>query len=193
MKYSLECQVLSNIFIGQTIKIIEAEKEFTFKPNEKGILSKIQITKRITNAENLLPEIKRKENSPMHIVLNEDPILRKEIISDFQYLEGHIGLIANLTKIFWNEPSVEWIPETEEEKNRLQVFSAHFGREFSNQPSKFNIDIVKSIIKNKPNRNSLTVLMAFYRDGKVFFDTSKFIVAFYDFYYIIEDLFGNGA
>jgi hypothetical protein len=191
LKYSLECQVVSNILIGQTITFVEAGKEFVFTSNEKGILTKIKITDKVENPEKFYSKIS--ETKPPQITINEDPLIREELISYFQYLEGHLGLIANLTKIFWNEPTVEWIPENDEERNKLKVFSAHFSRAHSNLPTELDVKVIMSIIRNKPNRDNLTILMSFYREGKVFFDRFEYINAFYDFYFILEDLFGKEA
>jgi hypothetical protein len=193
LKYSIECQVLSNILINKTISFVEVEKEYVFTPNEKGILNKVKIVKTISNPDKFYSEIKdtNRKNVPHEIILNEDPLIREEIILDFQYLEAHLGFIANLTRIFWNEPSIEWIPETDEERNRLKVFSAHFTRGFSNQPTELNINVFKSIIKTKSYKDNLIILMSFYREGKVFFDRFEFINAFYDFYFILEDMFGK--
>jgi hypothetical protein len=193
LKYSLECQVLSNILIRQTISFVEGEKEYVFTPNEKGILNKIKIIQTIRNPDKFYSEMKEtnRKNSPIEIIVKEDALIREEIISDFQYLEGHIGFIANLTKIFWNEPAIEWIPETDEERNKLKVFSAHLKKAYSDLPTELNIGIFKSIIKTKPNKDNLTILMSFYREGKVFFNRFEYINAFYDFYFILEDLFGK--
>lgn len=174
------------------IGFAEGGKEFQFIPNDSGILYSIKIIKILSNPEKFYSKIDNLD-SAKQIQINEDPLIRQEIISDFQYLEGHIGLIADLTKIFWNEPAVEWIPENDEERNRLKVFSVHFERAYSHNPTELNINVFKSIIKNKPKIDSLTILMSFYHEGKVFYNRFDYIIAFYDFYFILEDLFGKGA
>lgn len=48
------------------------------------------------------------------------------------------------------------------------------------------------IIKSRLNYNKLTILKAFYNDGDRFFREFKFINAYYNFYFVIEDLYGDG-
>ena len=192
MKYGLECKVTSNIFIEKMVNIVEGEKEFQLIPNDSGILSSIKIIKKLSNPEKFYSKIDDL-GSVKHIQINEDTQVRLEIISDFQYLESCIGLIADLTKIFWNQPAVEWIPENDEERNRLKVFSAHFERAYSHEPTKMNINVFESLIKDKSKLDSLTILMSFYHEGKVYHNSFEYINAFYDFYFILEDLFGKRA
>ena len=191
MKYSIECSVLSNIWIGRTVSFLELEKEYIFRCNEKGILNSIKITKKLKNPDKFYSETDS-TTSPIQILMKEDPDIRQEMISEFQYLEAHIGLIANLTKIFWNEPWTEWIPETDEERNKTKVLSAHFERA-SPPPTVLNANVLKRIINDRPIKNDLTILMSFCREGKVFFDRLEFINAFYDFYFVLEDLYGKGC
>jgi len=190
VKYSLECEVISNILIGQVVCFVKDEKEFIFSPNKNGILNKIKICKKIYDTDKFYSEIST-ESSPIKITMKEDPVVRDEMVSDFQYLEGSLGFVTQLTKIFWNEPITEWIPETDEERNKLKVFSAEFRRENSHPPTKLNPNVLENMLRNERIRSSLTILMSFYREGKVFFDRLEFINAFYDFYFILEDLFGK--
>ena len=134
--------MLSNISIGQTIRFAQNEKEYIFLPDDDGILSKIKIIKTIHNADKFYSKIAK--TSPIAITFNEDPAVREEMISDFQYLEAHIGFITQLAKIFWNEPLIEWIPETEDERNKLEVFSAQFRRETSFPPTKLSIKFFRN-------------------------------------------------
>jgi hypothetical protein len=190
VKYSLECEVISNILIDRAICFVRNEKEYIFSPNENGILNKVKIRKKIYDAAKFYSEIST-ENSPIKITMKEDPLVRNEIVSDFQYLEGSLGFVTQLTKIFWNEPITEWIPETDEERNKLKVFSAQFRKENSHPPTKLTPNVLEIILRNEHTRSSLTILMSFYREGKVFFDRLEFINAFYDFYFVLEDLFGK--
>lgn len=192
MKYSIECKTTSNIYLGHEINFQLGSKFFIFITNANGILERIKIIKEIEDVEKFYSEISTK-SSPTKININDDSVVREDIISDFQYLEGQLGFASQLTKIFWNEPFIEWIPETDEEKNRLKVFSSHFERVKVFPPTNFPSNFLKAIVEEKVNLDSFTLLTSFYREGKVFFDRQEFINAFYDFYFILEDLFGNNS
>ena len=194
MKYSLECQIISNILIGKTISFVEDGKEFVFSPNEKGILTTVKIEKKVKNPEQFYSKVTpANKNSKMEITIDNDPAIYEEMITDFQYLEGFLGFVADLTKIFWNEAEIRYSPETDEERTKLNILSAHFKSSgYPKSPQHLNVSNLMEIIKGKPKLDSLTILMSFYREGKVFFDRLEYINAFYDFYFILEDLFGRG-
>jgi len=190
LKYSIECKVTSNIYLEHEASFQLGNKYFAFSTNANRIIDRIKIIEEVKNPEQFYSKISS-QTSSIKVQINDDPTVREDIITYFQYLEGQLGFSSQLTKIFWNEPFIEWIPETEEEKNNLHVFSSHFERVTTFPPTHFPVNILKSIVEEKTNLDSYTLLTSFYREGKVFFDRLEFINAFYDFYFILEDLFGN--
>lgn len=193
MKYSLECRVDSKIFMERGLKIVRGKKEYIFTPNNDGMLAFIKIITQVDNPERFYSKIEDgDEKVKLHIAIERDATLYDELESDFQYIESALAFIGKLQRIHWSDPKQEWIPETDEEKSKLKVFSAHFTRKPSEIPTRLKDECFVDVLRQKDRFDCLTTLKSFYRKGKNSFDQALYIDAFYNFYFIIEDLFGEG-
>ncbi len=192
MKYSLECVVDSKIFIGKEMKIVEGRKEYILNPNKDGMLASIKIITKVDNPERFYSKMEYNNEKIKHIVIEADPPVFDELKSDFQYIESALAFIGNLRRVHWYEPKQEWIPETEKERSKLKVFTAHFARKSPETQTRLKREHFVDVLRTKDRFDCLTTLKSFYRKGKNAFDQALYIDAFYNFYFIIEDLFGGG-
>jgi hypothetical protein len=106
------------------------------------------------------------------------------------------GLLAphGLQSINLNEPRQEWIPENDREKAELQVYSfqsktGHLPRDQANT-SPFSF-VIASIIGAK-QAVPFEAALSFLRRGYLDMESWAYIDAFYDFYFMLERLYGNG-
>lgn len=125
MKYSIECKVELKIWLQKPITIKHENKEYSFIPDKNGLLSSIKITTPVTNPAEFYSII---EDTPddiakTHIIIRRDYELSAQIIKEFQQLESFLAFNTNLDRIFWNKAKDEIICETEEEKEKTQIFS----------------------------------------------------------------------
>lgn len=164
MKYSLECGVDSKIFIGKEMKIVEGKKEYILTPNKDGMLAFIKIITKVDNPERFYSKIEdSNEKIKPHITIEADPTVFDELKSDFQYIESALAFIGNLQRIHWSDPKQEWIPETDEEKSKLKVFSAHFTRKPSEIPTRLKDEYFVDVLRQKDKFDACMLGHAPYR------------------------------
>jgi len=193
MQYSLGYPADSLVRITGVYNFKMGDKEYSIIPNEQGFISHFKIVKKIQNPEEFYSEISPgKGDSKLTISIKSGIGVVDELKSDFQYLESSIAFMGSFTKIRWENPIQEWIPETEEEKSKLKIIKFEHKKigclkSISILPEKD----FKEMILDKLKYDSLTILQAFYNDGKNFYDDFKYINAFYNFYFVIEDIYGG--
>ena len=194
MKYSLGYPADSLVRITGVYNFKLGDKEYSIIPNEQGFISHFRIVKKIQNPEEFYSKISPgKGDIKLTINIKSGKGVVDELKSDFQYLESSIAFMGSFTKIHWENPIQKWIPETEEEKAKLKILRfEHSKLGYKRSLPIFYINDFKEMILDKPKYDSLTVLQAFYNDGKNFYDEFKYINAFYNFYYVIEDIYGDG-
>lgn len=193
MKYSLQSMVDSRIVIGSVIDIVENTKEYIFTPDKEGILVSLKIIKKVDDPEKFYSKIEKgDEKVKLKITVETDEAIFRDLRSDFQYIESYLAFIGNLKKIHWEEAKQEWIPETPEEKSKLNVFGVSLNRTYPDAPTPLRKDILMGIVRGKDKYDGLTTLKSFYREGKNFFTQFRYVDAFYYFYFILEDLHGGG-
>lgn len=194
MKYALECSVDSLTKIEEEYEIGYENKKYILTPNEKGFIAKIQIIRDIEEPEKFYSEIgPGKGESVATFNIRSDPEIHNELVSDLQYLESQISFGGNYTKIHWEDPKIDYIPESKEEREKSKIISIE--RTSSGYPVRrilLREETFKGFIEDKEHYEGLSVLKAFYCNGDNEFRHYNYINAFYNFYFIIEDLYGDG-
>jgi hypothetical protein len=195
MKLSLECSVEGKVKINKELKVVEGSKEYVLIPDKEGWLSKIKIVRKVVAPDKYSAKILPGNGKAKHkIKIGGDREEYLELIREFQELEGILSFetIGSLKSIEWDAPTENFIAETEEEKELVQVHDVCFKKEYPDYPASLDEEGFGRIIRNKEHYVSLIVPQAFYREGTNEFTSRRYINAFYNFYFILEDLYGKG-
>ncbi len=194
MKFSVECRVKSKTEIGKKLNYKEGKFEYSFIPNDKGILEKINITVKVDNPEKFKSEIKpSQENGVSHIFnVGGDKELFDLIIDQFQTLESAYAVQFGVKKIYWESTQNSVIPETEEEKLLVQISSTTFEEKYPDPIVQVKPQLLFDVIQSLDDYKELKILLGFYREGKLEYSSLRYINSFYNFYFVLEGLYGNG-
>ena len=195
MKLSLECSIKGKIKIGKQLKVVKGSKEYLLIPDNKGWLSKIKIIKKVAVPNKYSAKIGPGKGKVNHeITISGDREEYLELIREFQELESILSFATtgSLKSIEWDAPTEEFIPETEEEEKQVQIHGFHFKREHLDLPGFLDEESFDEIIRSKERYVWLIVPQAFYREGANEFASKRYINAFYNFYFILEDFYGKG-
>ncbi|MFP3949896.1 MAG: hypothetical protein ACLFUZ_02250 [Candidatus Micrarchaeia archaeon] len=192
MKFSMECEVEASSLLSDTVSINHDGIEYTFYPNEEGKLGKIQLTMPVEDPEKFYSEIKSNPSGRVKhsIRMDLDAEIHQRLTLEFQRLEAvltHNGVRC----IVWDQPKLSWIPETEEEKAKTKVFSLEQKKEYPQIEEKLDNELLEREIGSLNKYDELIVLHAFLREGKNEFRKFRYINAFYNFYFVLEDLYGG--
>ena len=163
--------------------------EFRLK---EGVLSELSVTFS-DFPEDCIPTIAPHKEGKIKasISVSCDPFWN-DLVSDIRTIEGALCLWG-VTEIGVEYCKIEWIPETESEKERIQIYSFSAARE-EKPPENLAMGVdlfVRSILAVADLRESETP-MNFYRRGKLDVLEERYIEGIYDFYFFLETLFADG-
>lgn len=195
MKLSLECSVKGKVKIGRQLKVVNGLKEYLLIPDDKGWLSSIKIIKKVAVPQKYSAKIEPGEGKvKAKIVIDGDRDEYLELVREFQELESVLSFATtgSLKSVAWDAPREDFIPETEEEKRQVSVYGFHFTKEYPDYPASLDEGAFDVIIKSKEHYGSLLMPKAFYKDGINEFTSRRYINAFYNFYFVLEDFYGEG-
>ena len=195
MKYALECSVDGKVMIGDAIEIAKASKNYLLIPDKQGWLSSIKIVTKVANPQKFHPRIESGNGRvAAKVIIERDHELRRELVREFQELESVLSFNTNgcLKSIGWDEPKEEVIPETDEEKAQVSISGFHLRKEYPDYAAKLDEKTFNQIVQSKHLYVSLVVPKAFFREGINEFHLRRYINAFYNFYFVLEDLYGQG-
>jgi hypothetical protein len=193
MKISLECEIDSIVKISSPLILKFMENTYTFSPNEEGVLSKVKIT-----FDPPKPELYGSRFEPMPddpskklLVFDTDSEFDKSIIEEFQYIEGMLALMGGVKRVKWQAPIIEYLPENEEEKQRVRISSFALERIQSENDIVIPDKDFGQMILRKDTHRLLNVYLSFFREGMNEYKSFRFINAFYNFYFILEGIYGK--
>lgn len=108
-------------------------------------------------------------------------------------IEGLLSLYG-VTSIEVDNPEETWLPDSEEERRRLQVFS--FARQTVEMPDAelptVPFDLVARSILVARHAQDIEVALSFYRKGRIDIREERYLEAIYDLYFMLESVFGEG-
>lgn len=116
--------------------------------------------------------------------------------------QNEVKNIVNIVEGLWaiwdvegidkNTPTIVWVPEDEEEKGMIKVNSyTHKEADFNNS-EQLPFDLIARPIIFAIENMDYDMTFSFYRRAKNELDSENYIDAIYNFYFILETLFGNG-
>lgn len=194
MKFSLECETDCKIQLPKEISIKHEDKTYIFYPGEGNILKRIKIIADVKHPEQFYSIIKAtpNEKSKMCITINRDKELYDSIIKDFQELESRLAFNSNLKKIRWEELKEEVICETDEERKKVGIIGNSQKKQYKDDEEDLDEKFLRDIIETKEKYSSLTIPLSFWREANNDFKSFRYIHVFFNSYFILEGLYGNG-
>ncbi|HWX42593.1 MAG TPA: hypothetical protein VN345_15690, partial [Blastocatellia bacterium] len=135
MKFSLECQVESEAILtegGRPCNEMGFDCDgriYIFRADSRGYLASIRV---ISKAEN--PERYWSRRDPDAAIptfaFRSDKELNGSIIKELQLLEGMLAFLTSgsIREVEWGFPTFEYLPETEEERQRARLRNFTLGK-----------------------------------------------------------------
>jgi hypothetical protein len=194
MIISIECEVEGSVRIREIIRTIVGSKEYILKPDGAGWLKTITITKSANRPEEYSRKLEMNPRTNEKIIrIQRDVAEYDELLWDFQELESLLSYETHggLKKIAWDTRNEEWIPETDEEEERVPISGLKQSKPQDFEKS-LNAERFVQLVNTKKKYESLVVLKAFFREGLNEFYSARYINAFYNFYFILEDVYCRG-
>lgn len=192
MKFSMECDVVSETLLDGETPILANERTYIFYPNEKGLLSKIKIITDVPDPKRFYSVTKHDaQQRTLHIKVNQDTDLYSSVFQEFQELESLLAFEFDLRGINWKSARYDLILESDEERDKAEFLGLQEIPTITNPPQKATGPALQIILGHKRHLEPLIVPMSFYREAINELLQFKHINAFINFYFVIEGLHGN--
>lgn len=195
MKLEFKCKVESKTYIGNSeLNTTIACKDFILIPDKKGLLKEIIIRVKFNRPNSVISKISPSSTPGVKhdLKIKIDEEVKDEVIELLQYLESELSFSANLKKIYWEEPELTFIPESDEDKKNVNIIRFAVHKKYPDIEKILTLDGFRNIVSDKKKYEFLTVVKSFYREGLREFKSFRYVNAFYNFYFVIEDLYGKG-
>ncbi|MGB7209240.1 MAG: hypothetical protein WBD27_11315 [Pyrinomonadaceae bacterium] len=117
--------------------------------------------------------------------------MKHQIIEELRYLEGMLAFTGNVTRVDWTHVWTKIIPETPDEKKQIKLDKFTHKPVIRDDEKSLGDNDVANILMRGFSHEFLSPYLSFFREGKNEFKQRRFIGAFYNFYFILEAIYGN--
>jgi len=196
MKFGLKCRVDSLTEIGKVpVQVTIDGIDFTLEPSKEGLLNGLTVIAKIEPGKKFVSQIAPSPYPDVAGVLTVDVDQQfiESLKSLIEYIESILSFQFEVKKIYLEEAERFFVPENEEEMGKIDVMSFSLQkRPYPEQTRRLTLDDFKDILQGRSKYQPFKVACLFHREGIREFSSFRYIQAFYNFYFVLEDLYGQG-
>ena len=193
MKYGLRCAVTCKIRLAKPPKIAWDDLAVDLDVNEAGFLSSATVTASGLDALEYRSDYEIDNvQKVFRLQANRKEALHARMMSAIHSLESFLCFYGNLEAIHWSAAEVFLEAESEEEEQYLLLKGWTMTPAINDPVVDLSPEQLGFIIANAKTCSPLTTTLAFYRAGINEIRRANNISAFFNFYFVLEGLYGNG-
>ena len=197
MKFGVVCDVEGKTYLDNGASIEGGGMRYIFyvKDIRERLLTQVRIISDVDDPEKY--SYHRSEVAPngtFTVTQNYEPHIYQKLIQELQTVESLLGILGNIKRIIWNKAVFEYYPETEEEFKRINILPAFFFLHelTTDDAADVSIATITPYLRRMGDLNKLAAPMSFFKESKNEYSSGRYITSFFNSYFIIEGLFGNG-
>jgi hypothetical protein len=193
MKLAVECAVeTAYVYVGSGLTAMRGDQEYSLVGDSDGKLAAVRIVAQIPQDEACGLDIKPGSGDVKVVFRLTYPPTRERILSAMQAVEGLLSFYCSgqLSRIRWDQPKVEFIPEDEAEKALAGSF--HPSYEYRDERIGISREAWNGVVEAAQRLGHLIIPLSFYREASNEFRQGRYAGAFCNFYLVLEDLYGAG-
>jgi hypothetical protein len=190
MRFRLTATTFGDATADAPVQVQLGDIRIGLEPGPDKFISKIWVDAPVPDFEAWLPTLIVGKGTPHQLTFREPPQYQR-LLETLQYIESLGSFWLQIRRIDWGEAASEWIPESSEEKARIQIFSLSRKSEYPRRPVPLIPGRVAELIALQKTKQWLVLPMSFFREGTNDFDAHRYVGAFFSFYFFLEDLFGQ--
>jgi hypothetical protein len=194
LRFRVSAKVQADAVAKQPFELTVDDLRIGVTADPRGLVTGIWFDLPVPDFESWMPSIVQGDgttSNPHQISFNNPPQADR-LLSVMQYVESLGSFWLGIRRIWWDEAKWEWIAESDVEKGRAPVLSVGKRLTYQRQPIPFRANALRQLILAQEKKEWLVIPMSFLREGTNHYEAHRYINAFYDFYFFLEDLFGHG-
>lgn len=187
----IETKIFGFFLIEKEMKVKHHPFEIDINYEENTNLNLISISRKVFNYSSFLPTIKVNNQKLKEIKFPSQDFLEEQI-EILQHIESFGAIDKGIEKIDWQNCSIEWIPENEDEKKELQISKYNRDLSYGLEPKILSKDWLFNTVIHRRQLSHLALPFSFFREGANYYHSFQYQNAFINFYLMLEGFFGNG-
>jgi hypothetical protein len=195
MKFGMVCDVEGKTYLENGTTIEADGIRYIFYVNDDFLLTQFRIIADVDDPEKYFYYSSSVTSDGSFTVQQGfEEHIKVKLLKEAQRIESSLALIGNIKRIRWDKAVFEYYPETTEEHAQFNIIPTWFYmREMkTDDPQMVPMPYLEILVKDQERFQPFIAPMAFLREAKADYTGSNYISAFFNSYFILEGLFGNG-
>ena len=190
MILKIQAEIAGNFTLTPEMEVKKSPYTFNIFQSNEDKKFYISVSKRMFEFKDYLPTLEANNQGILELKLPSDDFY-SDIIQLLQHIESFGAIDVGISKIFWEEPTVIWIPENESE--HLSPLSKYKGEyHYDSHPRTLSRNWLQNTILYEKQMKDLYVPFSFFREGANNYHEKRYQSAFIFFYMLLEYFFCNG-
>ena len=189
MILEIQAEILGNFTLAQDMNVKKHPYTLNIFQSSENDKFYISVSKRIIDFKDNLPVLEVNENKLLELKLPPNDFY-SDIICLLQHIESFGAFDVGISKIFWEEPTIIWIPENESE--HLSPLCKYKG-EYKHKSLVRNLtnSWLQNTVLYAKQMKDLYIPFSFFREGSNNYHQMRYQSAFLFFYMMLEYFFSN--
>ena len=195
MKLAVECAVEAvQLYVGSGLTVGRGDQEYSLVGDADDKLVAVKIVARIPEDEQVVSDMEPGSGDVAVNVRIGLPGVYGRLMSQMQAFEGLLSFRCGgqFARLRWDRPKVEFIPENEGEEADVAVHGFQFSEEYRDHAVRIPDHAWAEIVDASQQLGGLVVPLSFLREALNDFRQFRYVAAFCNFYFILEDFYGAG-
>ena len=154
-------------------------------------VTEIRVEKRLSAGVKLPQQTATPEGTIQFDIPLDDPEYQ-DILALTQYLESIGSFWFGFNRVHWAEAKYEWVPESDDDRAALGIFSAKASRRYRETIRKIDPPVLARTLAARSRLEHLTIPMAFFREGVNEHRDFRYVNAIHNLYFFLEGLYAKG-
>ena len=188
MRLEIKATITGDFVIDKPVTAKSHPYDFTiFKEDD---MYKISISKKVVNYQNYMTKCNMHEGIPTFTLTPYE--IYEDMIHWLQYIESMGAFNIAIESVNWDEPTISWIPEIEEEKGVMPLLSHQKKHQTNKSKRRISQSNLSNLVIYRRCLKDIYIPFTYFRQGKNLFEQRKYYFAYINFFMMLEYCFANG-
>ena len=198
MFYELSAKVESNILMDVSFSVPRDDLTFDFRTDKEGRFTELAVMVKVPDellkrfSSTIQPSDEK--GVAARVSIGGDSKAHDRLVAELQELESQLAFLYHnaVRRIGWDAPTVQFIPETDEERELVSVTKISVTRAYPDPPISVDLGDLRSIVTDAPAFSELVVPMSFLREGRNAYRRFDYVLAFSHYFHVLEGFYAGG-
>lgn len=191
MKYRITVDVEGDVVANKGFTTQYGKYSIGAEVDDLNHVKKLYIEAQLDD-DDKLPTIEKSTGVVKLNITYQKPKCRDDMIEKLIYFESLGAFWWRIKSFNLHESREEWIPENDDDRKKVKLLGFSTKQKYSKTPQPMHNHQIQDLLNLEESERAMIIPLAFYREANINLEAHKYIIAFQNYFLMIEGLHGRG-